>query len=102
MADGPQEAPALHNPAGVAEGKEAVQGAAEVGAAPPLPEAVRRGRWQKRHLLPEAQERHARPCRRCTTRLALQALLLPQVPLCMSCRRGGPRHGRWNHRQAWP
>ena len=29
MADGPQEAPALHNPAGVAEGKEAVQGAAE-------------------------------------------------------------------------
>ena len=56
MADGPQEAPALHNPAGVAEGKEAVQGAAEVGAAPPLPEAVRRGRWQKRYLLPEAQE----------------------------------------------
>ena len=56
MADGPQEAPALHNPAGVAEGKEAVQGAAEVGAAPPLPEAVGRRRWQKRHLLPEAQE----------------------------------------------
>ena len=56
MADGPQKAPALHNPAGVAEGKEAVQGAAEVGAAPPLPEAVRRGRWVKRHLLPEAQE----------------------------------------------
>ena len=56
MADGPQKAPALHNPAGVAEGKEAVQGAAEVGAAPPLPEAVRRGRWVKRHLLLEAQE----------------------------------------------
>ena len=31
MADGPQEPPALHNP------------------------AVRRGRWEKRHLLPEAQ-----------------------------------------------
>ena len=52
MADGPQEAPALHNPAGVAEGKEAVQGAAAAGAAPPLPGAVPRGRWQKRHAPP--------------------------------------------------